>query len=121
VHLDQIADGREHHRHVSGDKIGERRCRSLVGNVPQLDARGASDQEIKEMRQRPRTGRAECGARRIGLHPRDQFLQRRGRRFWPDRQRHIEGCDLRHRGKVSDRIVFQVLVDMLTPPSVRSA
>jgi hypothetical protein len=65
------------------------------------------------MWQRAGGRRAEHGARRVGLHPRDQLFERADRDLRSRRDREVECRELRQRHEIVDRIVFEIFVDML--------
>jgi hypothetical protein len=61
----------------------------------------------------PRKCGSEIRLRRVRLRPRHELGQRLRRHLRPDRQPEIERADLRHRGKIRDRIVVERRIDVL--------
>jgi hypothetical protein len=81
--------------------------------VTQIEAGGASEQDAEKVVQIAGGRRAERRAHRIGLHPRDELVERMGGNLRPDRQPEVERRQLRHRREIVDRIVVEGLVDVL--------
>src|SRR5262245_39497897 len=98
---------------MAADEIWDGWTAALVCHVPQIKRGLTAKEHAEEVRQRTRGGTAISAVAWMGFEPLDKLLDGLCWNAWPHGNAEIELGNLRDRGKIGDRIISELVVDVL--------
>ena len=104
-------DVAEHHRHVAGHHVVERRPAAPIGDMLDVGAGHALEQLHVDVMRRAHAARGVAELAGLGFREPDQIGDAGDRQRRIDHQHERDRGDQRDRGEILDRIVRQLLVD----------